>query len=158
LHSRFPGEAAGHVAVATNGLGDRWREKVYAVGELPEVLPYYAGRSDVFLSIQRFWGWRRIAQLAQCGALVVDVDFYKMKKLAGSHPLGILEDCRIALEVARKPQPSLAISSGRGLNLLWFHEPISRGRCHAGTLARRSCGRSSSRWGRIVAHWTRREY
>jgi hypothetical protein len=127
LHGRFPGEATGHVAVATNGSGERWREKVYAVCELPEVLPYYAGRSDVFLSIQRFWGWRRIAQLAQCGALVVDVDFYKKEKLAGSHPLGILEDCRIALEAARKPQPSLAIASGRGLNLLWFHEPIPRG-------------------------------
>jgi hypothetical protein len=127
LHGSFAGAAAGCVAIATNGPAERWREKVYAVDELPEVLPYYAGRSDVFLSIQRFWGWRRIAQLAQCGALVMDVDFYKMKKLAESHPLGVLEDCRIALEAARKPQPSLAIASGRGLNLLWFHEPIPRG-------------------------------
>lgn len=97
LHGRFPGGEVRHVAVATNGPEERWREKVYAVCELPEVLPYYAGRSDVFLSIQRFWGWRRIAQLAQCGALVVDMDFYKKEKLAGSHPLGILEDCRMPL-------------------------------------------------------------
>jgi hypothetical protein len=117
----------GHVALACRPPGERWQEKTFRASELPEVLPYYAGMSDVFLSTQRFWGWRRIARLAECGTLAVDVDFHKVKRLRYSHPLGVLEDCRVALERSRKPQPSLAIASGRGIYLLWLHEPIPRG-------------------------------
>lgn len=123
LHSA---DRPGHVAVAMRTRGQGWQEKAYKVSELTEVLPFYADQPDVFISTQRFWGWRRIAQLAECGALQVDVDFHKVPKLAGSHPLGTLEDCRIALERARKPQPSLAIASGRGLYLLWLHWPVPR--------------------------------
>lgn len=125
LHG-YGGARPGHVAVRTSGEGSR-RERAYPAGELAEVLPYYAGRSDVYISTQRFWGWRRISLLAECGALAVDIDFYKAPGLKGSHPLGVLEDCRVALERARKPQPSIAISSGRGLYLMWLHEPVPRG-------------------------------
>ena len=126
LHGRVPGSAAGHVAIATMVPGEGWREKAYPACELAEVLPYYAGRSDVYLSTQRFWDWRRIARLAECGALAVDVDFHKVERLRDSHPLGALEDCRVALERGRMPQPSIAVASGRGLYLLWLHEPIPR--------------------------------
>lgn len=116
----------GHVALACMRPGGRWQEKVYPVEDLPEVVPFYAGTGNVYMSTQRFWGWRRISRLAECGSLAVDVDFYKVAALGGAHPLGVLEDCRIALEAARMPQPSLAIASGRGLYLLWFHEPVPR--------------------------------
>ena len=114
------------MALATKSPGEGWRETVYAADELAEVLPYFAEQSDVYMSTQRFWGWRRIAQLAECGALAMDVDFYRVERLRDSHPLGVLEDCRLALERARMPQPSIAIASGRGLYLLWLHEPIPR--------------------------------
>jgi len=81
------------------------------------VLPYYAGGSDVYLSTQRFWCCGRIARLAECGALTADVDFYKVAALCDSHPLGVLQDCMVALERARMPQPTIAIASGRGLTL-----------------------------------------
>jgi hypothetical protein len=126
LHARSPGSVVGHVAVATKSPGEGWREKVYPASELLEMLPRYVGRSDVFISTQRFWAWRRITRLAQCEALAVDVDFYKVERLRDSHPLGVLEDCRVALERARMPQPSLAIASGRGLYLFWLHEPVPR--------------------------------
>jgi hypothetical protein len=116
----------GHVALATRIPGEDWRERVVKVSDLPEVLPFYAGVSNAYMSVQRFWGWRRIARLAELGTLAVDVDFHKIPALRDSHPLGILEDCRIALEAAGKPQPSLAIASGRGIYLLWFHEPVPR--------------------------------
>ncbi len=112
--------------MAVKSSGGGWQEKAYAACDLAEVLPYYTGRSDVYISTQRFWGWRRIARLAQCGALAVDVDFHKVERMRGSHPLGALEDCRVVLESARLPQPSIAIASGRGLYLLWLHEPIPR--------------------------------
>jgi hypothetical protein len=107
--------------------GEGWQERAVKVSELPEILPLYAGVSNAYMSVQRFWGWRRIARLAELGALAQDIDFRKVPELRDSRPLGVLEDCRIALEDARKPQPSLAIASGRGLYLLWLHEPVPRG-------------------------------
>ncbi len=119
------GAGSSGVAVATKPAG-RWSERVYPAGELPEVLSRYAGERDVYLSTQSFFGWRRICQLAACGALAVDVDFHKVPALAQMHPRGVLEDCRIALERAGQPEPSLAISSGRGLYLLWLHGKVPR--------------------------------
>lgn len=105
---------------------DGWREQAYTVSELAEALPAIAGESDVYLSTQRFWGWRRIAQLAECGALAVDVDYHKRPELQDAHPQGVLEDALVLLERSRVPAPSLAISSGRGLYLLWLHCPVPR--------------------------------
>jgi hypothetical protein len=96
------------------------------VDDLPDVLPAVAGESNVYLSTQRFHGWRRISKLASCGALAVDLDYYRMPELRGMEPERVLETAMIALEAARIPAPALAIASGRGLYLLWFHSPIPR--------------------------------
>ncbi len=107
-------------------FGERWVERAYPVAELPQLLPVLAGETDVYLSTQRFWHWRRITRLAECGALAVDVDYHRVPELAGAHPLGVLEDAIGALQRARLPAPSLAIGSGRGVHLLWIHSPIPR--------------------------------
>jgi AraC-like DNA-binding protein len=119
----------GRVAVARRvGAGrNGWREEAYPVRELPEALPALAGQSDVYISQNRFGGWRRIAQLRELGALYVDLDYRKRPDLAGSHPLGVLQDALICLERARIPAPSMAIGSGRGLYLVWLHGPVPRG-------------------------------
>ena len=105
----------GHVAIATRIPGEGWQERAVKVSELPEILPFYAGVSNAYMSVQRFCGWRRIARLAELGALAQDSDFRKIPKLRNSPPLGVLEDVRIVLEAARKPQPSLAIASGQNM-------------------------------------------
>ncbi len=119
------GERRGHVALA-HATPAGWQERAVQVRDLPEILPAVAGESDVYLSTQRFWGWRRISRLAELGALAVDVDFHKVPDLAGSHPLGVLEDCIAALERARMPVPSIAIASGQGIYAIWLHEPVPR--------------------------------
>lgn len=121
-----PVSRPGHVAVALKLGPKKWYERAYPVSQLSDVLSGYEGYDDVYLSTQRFWGWRRIAQLAECGALAVDVDFHKVPELAGRPALGILEDCLVALDRAQKPHPSVAIASGRGLYLKWLHEPVPR--------------------------------
>lgn len=103
-----------------------WKEQALTVAELPEVLPAMAGESDVYLSTQRFDGWRRISRLRELAALAVDVDFHRVPELAGSHPMGVLEDALVRLEASKIPAPSLAIASGRGLYLLWLHGPVPR--------------------------------
>jgi DNA-binding CsgD family transcriptional regulator len=127
-HARIlhPPERPGSVAVARKLSPEKWEERAYPIGELSNVLPALAGVDDVYLSTQRFWGWRRITQLAELGALYVDLDYYKRPALQAMHPLAILEDAQGYLERARIPAPSLAISSGRGLYLLWLHGPVPR--------------------------------
>lgn len=107
-------------------IGGRWHETAYPVSELREVLPALAGQDDVYLSTQRFRAWRRVARLQECGALAVDLDYYRRPEYRGAHPRGVLEDALAALARTRKPAPSLAISSGRGLYLIWLHSPIPR--------------------------------
>jgi hypothetical protein len=104
----------------------RWKERTYPIRQLPEVLGGVAGEEDVYFSPQRFDGWRRIARLRELGALAVDVDYYRVEELGEVHPLGILEDALVLLERARIPAPSLVIASGRGLYLLWLHNPVPR--------------------------------
>ena len=42
------------------------------------------------------------------------------------HPQGVLALAREALQRAKIPPPSLAVNTGRGIALVWRHEPESR--------------------------------
>ena len=116
----------GRFFVGRKFANGRWRQQSYPVAILGEVLRACAGQDDVYLSMQRFFGKRTIADLAELGAMYADVDYYKRPELTGFDPRGVLEEALAALQKARKPAPSLAIASGRGLYLVWFHEPVPR--------------------------------
>ena len=103
-----------------------WDERNYPVEVAIDLLDHYRGRDDVYLSTQRFRGRRRVAQLLTLSSLHADLDYYKVPELAGVSPGRVLEGALGALERARKPEPSLAIFSGRGLYLMWLHSPIPR--------------------------------
>lgn len=116
----------GHAALARKDAAGRWHEGVYRVCDLADVLRTVGGERDVYLSIHTFSGWRRIARLSALGALFVDLDYYKVAGLQDAHPISVLEDALVMLESARIPGPSLAVGSGRGLYLLWLHDPVPR--------------------------------
>ena len=103
---------------------DDWQQHSYPVEKLYEILPAYSGLEDVYISQNRFYGSRRSDRLAELSALYADVDYYKIEGLAQMHPLGVLELALENLERARIPRPSLAISTGRGIALVWRHEPV----------------------------------
>jgi hypothetical protein len=109
--------------VSRSGL---WRERSHPVEVAIELLKHYRGQEDVYLSTQRFRGWRRIAHLLSLGSLHMDLDYYRVPELAGVHPLAVLDMALSALEKAAMPSPTVAIGSGRGLYLLWLHGPIPR--------------------------------
>jgi hypothetical protein len=120
-----PNEARGRVSIAV-ATPHGWRERSYRVDQLPDVLPALAGETDAYISQQRFECKRVITQLWQLGALFSDLDFHEVPELADMHPLGVLEDVLTALERARKPAPTLAIFSGRGMYPIWLHNPLPR--------------------------------
>ncbi len=60
------------------------------------------------------------------GALFADLDYYGRPGLAGEEPGRVLELALGTLSMAGVPAPSIAISSGRGMYLIWLHSPIPR--------------------------------
>ena len=115
----------GCVAIAQKTTRGSWKEMVYPVEVAIELLNHYRGREHVYLSMQRFRNRRRIAKLLSLSSLYADLDYYK----AGYedwHPYYVFDLALERLEAEEMPQPTLAISSGQGLYLIWQHEHIKR--------------------------------
>jgi hypothetical protein len=83
----------------------------------------YAGLNDVYLSLNRFYGSRK--RLAKLSALYSDLNYYNVSEIAHMPPEGVFTLALESLEQAKIPYPSLAMFTGRGLALVWRHEPES---------------------------------
>jgi AraC-like DNA-binding protein len=116
----------GSVAIAQATRAGYWRERSYPVEVALQLLNHHRGRADVYLSMQRFRGRRRVAHLLSMGSLYADLDYYRLPELLGLDPRRVLDLALAALGRASMPPPTLAIYSGRGLYLLWLHSPIPR--------------------------------
>jgi len=105
---------------------DHWNQRSYPVEKLYEVVPAYSGLDDVYITHNRFYGARAVSQVAELSALYTDLDYYNIPDLSWMHPLGVLELALDNLQLAGIPRPSLAIATGRGIALVWRHEPEPR--------------------------------
>lgn len=121
-----PEQAKGRISIAQRTPTGGWWERSYRVDQLPDVMAAIAGVTDAYISQQRFECRRLLTQLWQLGAMYVDIDFHKVSELQDMHPLGVLEDVLGHLERHRMPAPTLAIASGRGLYVIWLHNPVPR--------------------------------
>ena len=69
---------------------------------------------------------RRKVNLAHVGVAFVDLDYYKVRKLADLPPEQVHD---MVLERCQRwniPLPSLVVDSGQGLQVKWFHEKLPR--------------------------------
>lgn len=139
----------GRVTIAQRQKG-RWQETSVPLADLADALGHFRGEYDVYLTQNRFFGPRRIACLAQLDALFADLDYYKTS-LADAHPRHVLELALEVLSRAKLPQPSFAVSTGRGLALTWLHTPMPR--CRVGELASRFCTRPCA--ASVLTAWPR---
>ena len=102
-----------------------WRDTRCALPGLPETGAAWAeGRSGRYVSMARFSGRRREADLVEIGACWVDLDYYNVTGLAGWTPEQVLWLARDRLGAARLPAPGVVLRSGRGLLLVWLHDAI----------------------------------
>jgi len=129
-HARYlHGGGKGDVTVGQkNGCEtpNDWNQHHYSAEKLPEVLPAYSGLQDVYISQNRFYGPRAVSRLAELSAMYTDLDFYKIEGLAQMSPEGVLDLALEALLRARFPYPSLGVTTGRGIALVWRHESEPR--------------------------------
>lgn len=103
---------------------NNWNQHSYPVEKLYEIVPAYSGSNDVYITQNRFYGSRKISRLAELSALYADLDYYKRQELAQMHAEGVLDLALEALIREQLPPPSQAIATGRGLALVWRHEPV----------------------------------
>lgn len=118
-----PPKQRGIVTVARSAA--RWTEKAIRIGDLPDHARQLAGVTDVFMSQQTFYGWRRIAQLAQLAAAYVDLDYHKTG-WRGYAPAYVADQVLRALDDWGMPPPSCILFTGRGLLCLWLHDIVQR--------------------------------
>jgi hypothetical protein len=121
------GQGHGTVAFARqiNGL---WTERTFAVACIEDIAHQRAGEADIYLSQNRFFGRRRgIACLRELNALFCDLDYYSLApKIRHLRPENVLVIALERLEEYQIPAPTVAISTGRGIALVWLHSPVPR--------------------------------
>ena len=102
-----------------------WKQKAIQAKALPDFLRYYYSETEnVFVSQNRFFREaRKAAFLGELDACWIDLDYYKDPALADMHPQAIVDDALFILEKERIPEPTLTISSGGGVYLVWLLEP-----------------------------------
>jgi hypothetical protein len=106
-----------------------WTEQCWEPWELEAVLVRAEGQSDTYLSQSRFRGNRRaVARVLKLCCLFADLDYYTVAELRDLQPEAVLEKTLDWLREEGVPDPSLALSSGRGLTLFWRHTLVSRKR------------------------------
>jgi hypothetical protein len=116
--------AIGHAVLAHRHVQDPgWIERAVRIDRLTAEVAGEAGRRDAYLSLNRFHGRRRIDNLAQLAALAVDLDFYTLPALERLPAAIIAAQACDDLEDARLPLPTIAFDSGRGVCLVWLHQP-----------------------------------
>ncbi len=121
LHPR----GIGMVTIARKEQG-RWKQGHYRIDQLPEVVRMLGGEPDVFISQNRFYGSRLVSRLAQLDALFADLDYYRIAEYHRHTPEQIYGLALEYLDDAGIPRPTLAIGTGRGVALVWLHNPVPR--------------------------------
>ena len=125
-HARLlhPESRRGVVTLAEGGKG--WAERAIRLADLEAAAANQAGQVDQFISQQSFFGWRRIAHLAQLGACYVDLDVHRMPAWASAAPEQVTDAVLRSLQDARLPMPSYVLFTGRGLLAVWLHSLVPR--------------------------------
>lgn len=120
-----PADAPGLVTVAVRDVR-HWRQLHVHPDQLADVARLLRGRSDCYLTPNRFTGPRSVARLLHLSTLWADLDYHRLPSLSGLHPWHVRDQALRLLAEAAIPAPGLAIATGRGLCLIWRHRPVPR--------------------------------
>ena len=93
-----------------------------AIAEAGETFIRTNGGNKRYVTMNRFSGWPCEAKVLELNCAYVDLDYYKTA-LSSWTPAQVLYLCLTRCDDELIPPPSLATFSGRGLLLVWLHNP-----------------------------------
>ena len=118
-----PEDAIGKTTLmAKNGAGLP-HSRTYALDTAPVLVDNFLD-GDGYISLHRFHGPRDVRRLAALNGLFLDLDVNRLpagvRRTAGSWSLDVI----LRLVSLNLPEPSVLLSTGRGLAAIWLLEPL----------------------------------
>lgn len=128
--------------------GKRVNQQSYPLHMLPEVLSSIDPRLNSYITQSEFTQPnRRVVNLWRVGVLWLDMDTYKTPWGAGRSLETQVRDMLWILADKGYPEPSLIMSSGRGLYIKWFHEGLPRAALPRWNAVMREITKEMAEWG-----------
>jgi hypothetical protein len=132
--------------------GRKTSQKSYPLHMLPEVISAIDPRLNSYITQSEFTQPnRRIVNLWRLGVVWLDMDTYKTEWGAGRSLDVQVRDLLWILADKGYPEPSLVMSSGRGLYIKWFHHGIPRAALPRWNAVMREVTREMAEWGSDAA-------
>lgn len=102
--------------------GER-RQRSFKLNCMPDQLPRLYGRTDIWITQNEFFRPnRQVVNLWRMPVCFIDLDTYKIPRLAGQSPDGQAGALLHWCDDNQFPQPSVIVFSGRGLQVKWLLE------------------------------------
>ena len=128
--------------------GKRVNQQSYPLHMLPEVLSSIDPRLNSYITQSEFTKPnRRVVNLWRVGVLWLDMDTYKTPWGASRSLETQVRDMLWILADKGYPEPSLIMSSGRGLYIKWFHEGLPRAALPRWNAVMREITKEMAEWG-----------
>lgn len=104
----------------------RWHELVgNDLDALAQEINAWRGHEDVYVSVNNFFGWRRISLGTNLNAFFVDIDYHDPNQPALDSAFMRTRALFMIEDELKWPVPNLVIESGRGVHLYWlFDRPV----------------------------------
>ena len=121
-----PPGSAGRVTLMALDRGAQAHARIFNPEEAAAAAPYWLEHTT-YLTVDRFAGPRQLSRLLTLNALYCDFDYYRTDILGGMPPADVRDVLHRHLAAEGIPTPSVVLDSGRGLALIWLHEPMPKG-------------------------------
>lgn len=118
-----PENAIGKTTLMAKDASGRPHSKTYALATAPVLVDSFLD-GDGYISLHRFNGARRVSRLAALNGLFLDLDVDRLPagatRTAGPWSLDVL----MRLVSLNLPEPTVLLSTGRGLAAIWLIDPL----------------------------------
>ena len=121
-----PPGSAGRVTLMALDRGASAHARIFDPEAAAAAAPYWL-KHTTYVTVNRFAGPRQLSRLLALNALYCDLDYYKTDIPGGLPPADVRDVLHRHLADEGIPLPSIVLDSGRGLALIWLHDPMPRG-------------------------------
>lgn len=133
-----------------SGVSGQKKQRTYKVTEFHNVIEEYSGREDVdvYITQHQYFRWnRRKASVKRLSTCYVDLDYYRDERLKHRSAESLASEVVWFCQEGGYPEPSVILSSGKGLYLKWYLEGVHSGKMGAWDRLQRELVRTFEHFG-----------